>query len=267
MGARLTPEAHRGSIPPASQPVAPKGHHDRVRIGAERSAASRKEARQALVFVGASFGLGWALRPAESPNAANYGHSRAHPIQAHLEQVRAPYVLLAGDSYMELFLPEALPCGREIVNAGVSGAKTSDTLKLLDTLRLEQKPAAVLLSVGLNHLLAKNKPQNPTAIEHFRRDAETLIDRLGAGGTRLVVVAVPPIPDQGSSLFDAPSIALYTQVLRETCPRRGCTFVDPFASARDGDTFWRVKPGVGTDNLHLTNLRQYYRPLYPDLCG
>ncbi|TDR89667.1 SGNH/GDSL hydrolase family protein [Enterovirga rhinocerotis] len=220
----------------------------------------------AIGLLAGGFGLGWALRPAEAPNAANYGHSRAHPIQAQLAQARAPYVLLAGDSYMELFLPEPLPCGRDVVNAGVSGAKASETLRLLDELRLEPRPAAVLLSVGLNHLLAKGKPDRPDAVQAFRADVETLVGRLGAGGTRVTVLAVPPIPAGGGTVFDAPSIARYTDVLREICTARGCTVLDPFAEAREPGAFWRAKPGIATDNLHLSDLRHYYRPLYAELC-
>lgn len=220
----------------------------------------------ALALAASAFGLGWALRPPEDPNAASYGRSRTGVVRAHLDQVHAPYVLLAGDSYMELFLPERLPCGRDVVDAGVSGAKAGETLLLLGKLRLEPRPAAALLSVGLNHLLAKGKPGRPDAVEAFRHDVEALIARLAGGGTHLVVIAIPPLPATGGAIFDTPSIARYGDILRAACARSGCTFVDPFAAARDPDASWRARPGVPTDNLHLTNLRQYYRPLYAELC-
>lgn len=236
------------------------------------SGSRRKWARITVALVAfaagaGAFGLGWALRPPPAqPSAVAYGNLRVFAINAHLATVKPGYVYLAGDSYMELFAPEALPCGREVVNGGVGGAKSGEYLRFLDRITLQPPPAAVLLSVGLNNLLKKSNPSAASAIAAFRESSDALIRRLGEGGAKIVVTAIPPVPDRIAPKFDTAGIETYTQVLRDICAARGCTVRDVFADARDG-VFWRAKPGASLDGLHLANLRRYYRAVYGDLCG
>lgn len=234
----------------------------------ERPVLRRGRLALALVAfaIGAgAFALGWALRPPPHISAVVYGNERLFAINAHLADAPAGYVFLAGDSYMELYPPEPLPCGREIVNGGVGGAKAGDYLRFLDAIRFSSPPSAILLSVGLNNLLKKSNPGGPAALAAFRASADALIHRLAETGARVVVVAVPPVPQQTARYFDVDSIETYTQVLRDICAARGCTVKDVFAKARDG-VFWRAKAGLSADGLHLSNLRRYYREAYEDLC-
>lgn len=220
----------------------------------------------AFLLGAGSFALGWALRPTlPRLNAVLYGGERVFAINAHLSQVPKDYVYLAGDSYMELFPPETLPCGREVVNGGVGGAKAQDYLRFLDRIRLEPPPAAILLSVGLNNLLKKSNPGGPGALSAFRDASDRLVARLRETGARVVVIAIPPVPIETAKFFDVDSIGTYTQVLRDICTKRGCTVQDVFSGARDG-TVWRAKPGLSADGLHLSNLRGYYRAAYGELC-
>lgn len=213
-----------------------------------------------------AFALGWALRPPPSqPSAVAYGNLRVFAINAHLANVKPGYVYLAGDSYMELFAPETLPCGREVVNGGVGGSKSGEYLRFLDRITLQPPPAAVLLSVGLNNLLAKSKPSSESAIAAFRESSDALVRRLGEGGAKVTIVAIPPLPEAIAYKFDTAGLETYTQILRDVCAKRGCTVVDVFADARDG-VFWRAKPGLAPDGLHLGNLRGYYRAAYGELC-
>ena len=213
-----------------------------------------------------SFALGWALRPSPRISAVAYGGERVFAINAHLANAAPGYVYLAGDSYMELFAPEPLPCGREMVNGGVGGAKAGDYLRFLELIRMPAAPSAILLSIGLNNLLKKSNPGGEAALATFRTSADALVARLASTGASIVVVAIPPLPDATAKYFDAPSIGTYTQVLRDVCATRGCTVRDVFAEARDGAAFWRAKPGVPSDGLHLSNLRGYYRGVYAELC-
>lgn len=230
----------------------------------------RKWARIAVVLLAfaagaGAFGLGWALRPPSQPSAVAYGNLRVFAINAHLANVAPGYVYLAGDSYMELYAPEPLPCGREIVNGGVGGSKSGEYLRFLDRIALQPPPAAVLLSIGLNSLLKKSDPSSPANIAAFRGSSDALIRRLGEGGAKIVVTAIPPLPERVEKKFDTEGLETYTQVLRDICKARGCTVMDVFKDARDG-VFWRAKPDLSPDGLHLANLRQYYRTAYAELC-
>lgn len=227
--------------------------------------------RRAVALAGAGlaaalgFGTGWGLKPAPRLNAVAYGGERAYVINAHLRQVSAPYAFLAGDSFVEHYPPETLPCGRDVVNGGVNGAKVTDYLRILDEIRFERRPAVALLSTGINDLQSKYEPTGAAARARFRANAEALVDRLGAGGTAVVVSAVPPISEGVARYFDTASFGLYSDALRDVCARRGCRYVDPFAAAREGP-FWRARPGTSRDGLHLTELRAAFRTVYGDLC-
>jgi lysophospholipase L1-like esterase len=232
--------------------------------------AARGWTRVALVLlafaIGAgSFVLGWALREPPRLSAVSYGGERIFAINAHLATAPPGYVYLAGDSYMELYRPEALPCGREIVNGGVGGAKAGEYLRFLDLIRLQPPPAAILLSVGLNNLLKKSNPSGSAALAAFRDAADALIRRLGEGGAKVVVVAIPPVAKDTAKFFDVEAIETYTNALRGICAKRGCQVRDVFAEARDG-VFWRAKPGLAPDGIHLADLRRYYRKVYDELC-
>lgn len=220
-----------------------------------------------IVALGAGcFALGWTLRPPPGqPSAVAYGGLRVVAINAHLASAEPGYVYLAGDSYMELFAPEPLPCGREVVNGGVGGAKAGDYLRFLDRIHMPKAPSSILLSIGLNNLLKKSNPGGEAALASFRSAADALVARLASTGARIVIVAIPPLPEASVKFFDAASIETYTQVLRDICTARGCSVRDVFAQARDG-AFWRAKPGLPSDGLHLANLRHYYRSLHAELC-
>lgn len=219
----------------------------------------------AILAGAAGFGAGWGLKPAPRLNAVAYGGERAHVINAHLRQAGERYAFLAGDSFVEHYAPETLPCGRDVVNGGVNGAKVTDYLRILDDLRFERRPAVALLSTGINDLQAKYQPTGPAALGRFRDNAEALVARLGAGGTQVVVSAVPPISEGVARYFDTASFGLYSDALRDICTRRGCRYVDPFTAMRDG-AFWRATPGTSRDGLHLTELRAAFRTVYGELC-
>lgn len=219
----------------------------------------------AITFVAGAFALGWFLRPAPRISAIQYGGERVFAINAHLASVKQPYVYLAGDSYMELYAPEPLPCGRDVVNGGVGGSKAGDYLRFLDLIQMPNPPATILLSVGLNNLLKKKNPGGASSLNAFKADSDALIARLGANGAKITVIAIPPVPQPSAKFFDTASIKTYTKVLADICQARGCAVREVFGSARDGE-YWRAKPGAAADGLHLSNLRQYYREVYQDLC-
>lgn len=214
----------------------------------------------------ASFGLGWVVEPAERLTANTYGGERLHVINAHLRQVAAPYVFLVGDSLAEHALPERLPCGREIVNGGVSGQKIADTLQIVPRLAFPARPAVALVSSGLNDLLGKHDPMSAASTKRYVGDLEQLVTSLSQGGTtKVLVTAVPPVYEDLSRYFDRAAFRAYSDSAKALCGRIGCTFVDPFAAYRT-EAFWIAKPGSSNDGLHLADLRGAYRSIAAELC-
>ena len=82
----------------------------------------------------------------------------------------------------------------------------------------------------------------------------------------MVVTALPPVGREIGTLVDAGAVPDYSRRLQKLCGRLGCTFADPFADLRDGDTGY-AKPGALRDGLHLAAFRPALKALEPALCG
>lgn len=223
--------------------------------------------RVALALALAGFGAqGCARRQPSGAELLAQRQDRLREVDARLERVSAGYVYLAGDSYMALYNPDPLPCGREVVNGGLGGARAGDYLGVLDQVRFRRPPASILLSVGLNDLRKDAKTgSSVTSVRHFQANADALIQRLGATGAHVVVIAIPPVPARTARHFDLRAAGAFNQALRDICARRGCTVRDVFAGARDVEP-WRARAGTPSDGLHLSDLAGYYRSALPDLC-
>lgn len=223
-------------------------------------------AAASLVAGGACFAIAWAAKPAPSVSAVAYGALRVPVINAHLREATAPYLYLAGDSYAELHPAERPPCGLHLVNGGISGIKTGEYARVTRPVVFATPPQVVLLTIGTNDLLAKHDPAGAAAAARFRTDAEALVARLAATGARIVVAALPPIPEQLGSVFEPAGFKLYSDILQAVCTRQGCRFVDPYGASRS-EAFWKAKAGASRDGLHLGDLRAAYRSIADALCG
>jgi hypothetical protein len=101
-------------------------------------------------------------------------------IRAALEEAQSPVVVL-GDSIVEMArFPEAI-CGHSIVNAGVSGADTLDTVHLARVLfRNRPPPYLVIVALGANDVGSKNLTQ----------DYAALLTQLASVSPKAIAVAV-----------------------------------------------------------------------------
>jgi len=81
----------------------------------------------------------------------------------------------------------------EVVNAGVGGNRSSQLLRRLDRDVLARKPSTVVLMVGTNDRLNSGGFVDATS---YRKNVETLIQRIEAGGAGILLVTPPPcIPE------------------------------------------------------------------------
>lgn len=219
----------------------------------------------ALPLIGAGVLIGRSLTVAPV-NVRAYAQSRLHAVQGHLDEAPADYVFLAGDSHAELNPPAQRPCGLELVNGGVSGASAPVYADLVATLRFPVRPRDVVLTIGTNDILAKNRPREPAAAARYEEAATRIVRVLMAVTDRLVVTALPPIGRGLEGRLDPLAVADYSDRLRNLCDRLGCRFQDPFAGIRDGATGF-AKPGTMRDGLHLAAYRPVLAALAPALCG
>ncbi|MCJ2092944.1 GDSL-type esterase/lipase family protein [Methylobacterium sp. J-072] len=208
---------------------------------------------------------GWSLhRPAADARA--YAVMRGIAVQVSLDEAPPDYVFWAGDSQVELQPGSQRPCGVDFVNGGFSGATAAAYLDHLSGLTFRHRPKAAAVTIGTNDILLKNTPRSAEAAARFEATVEAIVKRLQAVSPRVVVTALPPIGRESSRFLDAAAVPDYSQRLRALCARLTCTFADPFASLRDGETGY-AKPGTLRDGLHLAAYRPAMAALEPVLCA
>lgn len=209
--------------------------------------------------------VGWRLhRPAADARA--YAVMRLIAIQVSLDEAPAQYVFYGGDSQVELHPGGQEACGLPLVNGGVSGSTAAAYADHLAQLSFTAHPRIAALTIGTNDILMKNAPRSAGPAARFEAAAELIVRRLQGLAPRVVVTALPPVGRELGTLVDAAAVADYSQRLRGLCGRLGCTFTDPFAPLRDGETGY-AKPGAMRDGLHLAAYRPVLKALEPALCG
>lgn len=219
----------------------------------------------ALMMLAAGFIAGWTSHKAPA-DARAYAAMRLVAVQVALDEAPAEYDFLAGDSQTELQPGDQRPCGIPLVNGGVSGATSSAYAEYVAKLTFPVRPKAASLTIGTNDLLLKNRPQGTDAASRFEASAERIVRGLQAVTGRVVVTALPPVGREIAGFVDAGAVGDYSRRLKALCEKLGCTFTDPFADLRDGDTGY-AKPGALRDGLHLAKFRPAIKALAPALCG
>ena len=197
-------------------------------------------------------------------SSETYAGERLPLINAHLDEARKGFIFLAGDSHAELFNETYRLCGREIVNGGVSGAKSDLYRDFAPRLEFRSRPEAIVLTIGTNNLTRKRDPLAPSSQSAYERDVSQIVATFRKLAPRVIVTAVPPISSFRDS-FQIPAVAAYSEKLRKLCAREGCEFVDPYDSARerDGST---AQPGTMRDGVHLASYRAVQARLGEILC-
>lgn len=218
----------------------------------------------AVVLVGLGVAAGWFLRK-PATDARAYATMRLVAVQVALDEAPSDYVFMAGDSQTELQPGGQQPCGMTLVNGGVSGATAAAYAEYLARLAFPHRPQAASLTIGTNDILLKMGPRGAETAARFEATAERIVRLLQAQAGRVVVTALPPVGREIAAVVDAAAVGDYSQRLKAMCGRLGCTFADPFAELRDGQTGF-AKPGTLRDGLHLAKFKPVLAALSPALC-
>jgi lysophospholipase L1-like esterase len=197
-------------------------------------------------------------------SSETYAEERLPLINAHLDEAGKGFIFLAGDSHSELFNETYRLCGREMVNGGISGAKSDLYRDFAPSLEFRSRPEAIVLTIGTNNLTRKRDPLAPASQNTYERDVSQIVATFRKWAPRVIVTAVPPISSFRNG-FEIPAVAVYSEKLRNLCAREGCEFVDPydFARERDGST---AQPGTMRDGVHMASYRAVQARLGALLC-
>jgi lysophospholipase L1-like esterase len=197
-------------------------------------------------------------------SSETYAEERLPLINAQLDEARTGFIFLAGDSHAELFNGAYHLCGREIVNGGISGAKSELYRDLASKLEFRSRPEAVVLTIGTNNLTRKRDPLAPESQGAYERDVAQIVATFRNLASRVIVTAVPPI-SSFRDRFEIPAVAVYSDRLRNLCAREGCEFVDPYDAARERDRS-TAQPGTMRDGVHMASYRAVQARLGELLC-
>lgn len=224
-----------------------------------------------ILFGGAAFlGLALYLVPcvtgAKALNADDYGRAKIPAVNGVLQRMEPGFVLLAGDSHMELYGTPALACGKAVANVGVSGVGVRFYSGFVDQIAVPAKPSVAVLTIGTNDLLRKKRPTSDATRTRWEEDARKVVVALRGMAPKVVVNAVPPIGESLDKVIDSDGVKVYSDVLSGICSAvQGCVYKDPFAKVRSFK-FGIARPGTMSDELHLANYRRAYSSLDDELC-
>jgi hypothetical protein len=188
--------------------------------------------------------------------APSYRDQRLVEIRADLRQVGGDYLLALGDSHVARWHVQEF-CGLPLVNGGLHGATTRDTLELLNDLALPHPPRAIILAVGTNDANRKRFREPPEAVIRFRHTFRALLRQV-VGKSELVLVAtLPRIEPSQNAVFSAQAATDIAASAEAACRTE--------TSCRVADRFGRGVPMM--DGLHLADYERAYRDIAPAICG
>ena len=120
----------------------------------------------------------------------------------------------------------------EVVNAGISGHKSTDMLARFQRDVLDKKPDLVTISVGVNdvwHGFYDNHPEGdgPRGIPlpEYRRHVEEMITQAQKIGAKVVVLSTTVIHEDSSNRENA-KLKIYNAALRDLAKKHHAAFVD-----------------------------------------
>lgn len=210
--------------------------------------------RRAILLAGglvaSAAGLGWTIGVSSAQddfNARAYARHRVPVINANLRDVGPGFIVFAGDSHADLYRQPSSLCGRDTVNAGLSGANAEVYGEVLAQLTFPHKAALAVLTIGTNDLLRKRTP-DPNA---FAVRVERILDDLQTKADLVVVTAVPPIGEEEAKNSSVEAIRPYSQTLEQVCSRTdGCSYQDPYKDLRS-EHFGLAKAGSILSLIHI----------------
>ncbi len=129
--------------------------------------------------------------------------------------------------YLEQLYPDM-----EVINAGISGHKSTDMLDRFQRDVLDKKPNMVTISVGVNdvwHGFYDNHPGGDgprgVTLEDYRKNVEEMIRRAVASGAKVVVLSTTVIHEDLQNRENAKLVG-YNAALRDLARKHHAVFID-----------------------------------------
>jgi acyl-CoA thioesterase I len=150
----------------------------------------------------------------------------------------------------------------EVINAGISGHKSTDMMARYQHDVLDKKPDLVTISVGVNdvwHGFYDNHPKGdgPRGIplDAYRKNVDDMITQAQQAGAKVVVLSTTVIQEDLNSPENAKAVS-YNAALRDLAREHKAVFVDYQKPFRDLITAYRKDTGardllLTVDGVHM----------------
>jgi acyl-CoA thioesterase-1 len=159
------------------------------------------------------------------------------------------------DHYLQTLYPDHKI---EIVNAGISGHKSTDMLARFQRDVLDKKPDLVTISVGINDVWHGFTPEHPAGygpnrvpLEDYRRNVETMLQAAQKAGVKVVMFTTTIFEDQPESIRNG-RIAGYNDTLRSLAHQYGAHVADQNTAFMEA---WAKNgpngPRLTSDQVHM----------------
>lgn len=137
------------------------------------------------------------------------------------------------DQYLQVLYPEQKI---EVINAGISGHKSTDMLARFQRDVLDKKPDVVTISVGINDVWHGFTPNNPAGygpnrvpLENYRKNVEAMIQAAQKAGVQVVLFTTTIFEDEPHSIRNL-RVQNYNDAVRDLARQYGLPVADQYAA-------------------------------------
>jgi len=114
----------------------------------------------------------------------------------------------------------------KVVNKGVSGQKAEDLIKRFEKDVVDQKPAVVTISIGINDVWHRlSKPHDDKVLETYKENVTKMVDLAQAAGIKVILIS-PTIIQEDPKAEGNQRLLMYVAAEREIADAKKCQFVD-----------------------------------------
>jgi lysophospholipase L1-like esterase len=175
------------------------------------------------------------------------------------------YVWLIRDFLKQLYPGQNGSGEIEVINAGISGNKSTDMLERFNRDVIDEKPDLITISVGVNdvwHGFYDNHPlgDGPRGIplDKYRANVEEMVARAQTQHARVVILSTTVIHEELDGPENVKTLS-YNSALRDIARKHGALFVDLQKPFRDLISTYRKETGakdllLTVDGVHMNPL-------------
>lgn len=146
----------------------------------------------------------------------------------------------------------------EVINAGISGHKSTDMLARYQRDVLDKKPDVVTISVGINDVWHGFNAEHPAGygpnrvkLEDYRKNVEAMLDAADKAGIRVVMFTTTIFEDKPNSIRNL-RVQGYNDTLRELAAKHHALLADQYGAFM---TAWHANEASGakltSDQVHM----------------